>query len=196
LLLLHGFKMARGIHGLAKFLLEEDEVCKVLREIGEQELTAALKSFNDAEFSANPKREIESALTILRIALERDLDIKTKVAISLIVAAIYRGLSENALRDRFLSQAKSLFHQYIEDLKKGFTFIGGAEEAGKLAMEALFYLQSPATYSLRKELMHKITKTKEEPFGTSLSKRKQQAEETTNRLKLEFSELYDYLAST
>jgi hypothetical protein len=198
-----GFKLASSIQQIATFISEEERLRIILKTIGEQEYSAAQKSLEDARQSRNPRREMESALTIFRLALERDLPTDTKMVVALTVCGIYRAFDERILTAKFLDLANRYFNEKInsdntvENVKLAGKVIGGAEEAGKLVMKSMLR----SRLGLFAGLVDKKLEEGEMKSGASYEKRTHQAEELAaicesaiKKEKEAFAHLYEFLS--
>lgn len=137
---LKGFKIYKTLKVIVKFLTKEIRVQEIFKKIGEQEFNAALKSLNDAQFSKEPKREIESAITIFRLALEREIPRTTKITVLLYVSYIYKLLGENSLQENFLEKAKVEFEEYCKVVRQSALAMGLAGESSILLLEGLSWV--------------------------------------------------------
>lgn len=203
-ILYKGFKLANSIRQVAMFVSEDESLRAVLETIGEQEYAAAQRSLGDAKQSGDPRREMESALTIFRLALERDVPTETKMIVALTISGIYKAFNEGSLTAKFLNLADHYFEEDlknrrddIETLKQAGKVIGGVEEAGKLVMKSVLRSQ----LGMFAGLMEKKMEEGEMKSGASYEKRTRQTGELADTAELAikeqkkaFSRIHEFLS--
>ena len=101
-----------------------DNVKNILDTIGGKELLSARKTLNDIQYSHDINRELSSAITQLRLSLEKLSDNNCrKFQIALLVSLCYKALNEKTLSELFCQRSIDYFylylaakHQYIKNI--------------------------------------------------------------------------------
>ena len=99
----------------------------------EKEFLAARQALEDAKRSNNPARELESAITLLRTALNKTSDLEKSYQISMTITLCYRMLGEAELARSYGNKAIEYVDQYIENY---IVTIGCSAAASELTREA------------------------------------------------------------
>jgi len=96
-----------------------DKTKEVMQAIGKKELQSAIKTLEDIRHSNDKNREFASAITQLRLAMEKmDAENANKWKTALLLALCYKVLNENILSERFGESAKEYFTKYIEGRRR------------------------------------------------------------------------------
>ena len=96
-----------------------DKTKEVMRAISEKELRSAIKTLDDIKHSNDKEREFSSAITQLRLALEKmDSDAINKWKTALLIALCYKAINESSLSLKFGDRAIEYFSKYIEEQRR------------------------------------------------------------------------------
>lgn len=96
-----------------------DKTKKIIEQVGLSELKSAETTLSDAMYSNNPTREIESAITQLRLCFEKlgDDNIK-KVEVLLLMCNLYYYLGQQDICVKYQEKAISTFDRWLNILDK------------------------------------------------------------------------------
>lgn len=121
LLILKAVKDAYDLHQTISDLCV-DKTALILESISDCEVQSAQKTLQDCKTSNDRSREIASAITQLRLAMEKTTSTKRKCQIAALIASCYQLLRDKALamqyRDDCIMYFTSLTDNYLSDVRK------------------------------------------------------------------------------
>jgi hypothetical protein len=103
-------------HKLKNFISQSfvDELSSFLNKISEKEVDSAILALRESKLSVNWRREIEIAISHLRLAIGKTDDTLNKIEINLMVAVCYKVLGENELINLYKSKSISIFERWLD----------------------------------------------------------------------------------
>ncbi len=107
-----------GFVGNAKSLGSLLGVLKsTLQEVGMAHYRAAIAAIDDAAVGDDPKRDYESAITLLRSAYELERNAERKCQTALLLATCFRSLEDHRLTARYLQKAYVHYNEMVTGAK-------------------------------------------------------------------------------
>ena len=105
---------------IIQFFIGDDSnngLTKILAAIGKSNFDAAIRALEDAKKSNDPRREFESALTLLRGAYEELSSHESRSTTALLIAACYSCFTEKEQRliESYIEKSNQEFKEYAKE---------------------------------------------------------------------------------
>jgi hypothetical protein len=91
-----------------------DHMAVMMRNIAQKEMESAIKTLADSKISNNKEREFASAVTQLRLALEKTDEELIKAKIAAVISFCYSVLNEARLSRSFEADSINFFNSYYD----------------------------------------------------------------------------------
>jgi hypothetical protein len=91
-----------------------DQISVIMQNIAQKELESAIKTLADSKISSNKEREFASAITQLRLALEKTDEKLVKAKITAVIAFCYSVLNEAHLAQSYEENSLRYFDSYYD----------------------------------------------------------------------------------